>query len=416
MRPHRMATPEQQEQPSEPAAAPPEDMDAAAGERANAEAGESQAGLPSPMATVTIDVWRISGEHILQLTLGQDTTPSAVMEELVTVTGVPVKYQQLMHGGQILPPTPSLADQGLCDGATDEPLQLHLVAQAPSPAELDILQQGTEDECLLRYLVRARADLAKENEAGDFPLWQAVGAKKLERLQVLLNVRADPEQASLSGGEPVLLHAASTGNPAAVRMLLQARADPMRPYERRSGSFPLLMAIRNHWSDLTEYTECLVTLLQGRADPCQVNPRNGEFPLLCTAKNNRGDCMRVLLEWRADPLQAEEATGAFPLLLAAGSHYTEWPGHSECLNILLEARADPNQTNAKNGDFPLLVAAGNWRSDCLRALLAARADPHKVNEKTGATVLQRVRDNSRRDCMRAWKELVPEAPSSEHPG
>ena len=61
----------------------------------------------------------------------------------------------------------------------------------------------------------------------------------------------------------------------------------------------------------------LGSLLEGRADPNQMNPQDGAFPLLMAAQEGHADSVRSLLDGRADPNQISPQDQFFPLLLAA---------------------------------------------------------------------------------------------------
>ncbi|CAE7790576.1 CTTNBP2 [Symbiodinium sp. CCMP2456] len=102
-------------------------------------------------------------------------------------------------------------------------------------------------------------------------------------------------------------------------------------------------------------------LLRAKADPKQVNPRNGAFPLLMAANYGHTEPVRLLLEAKADPKQVNPQKGTFPLLVAAGK------GHTEPVRLLLEAKAAPEQRHPQFVT-PLELASGEGFTEVVEAL------------------------------------------------
>ena len=131
--------------------------------------------------------------------------------------------------------------------------------------------------------------------------------------------------------------AAEQGNKAAVKMLLEEKADPNEPANGYNET-PLQIAARKG------HTEVVKVLLGHGAD---INrPMNGGLtPLYSTVLNNRYSTMRLLLEQVADPNKPTD-DGFTPL------HKAAFDGNLEMTRALLQYRANPAQANV-HGKTPL---------------------------------------------------------------
>mmetsp|Transcript_70955 Transcript_70955/g.200280 ORF Transcript_70955/g.200280 Transcript_70955/m.200280 type:complete len:818 (+) Transcript_70955:115-2568(+) len=113
---------------------------------------------------------------------------------------------------------------------------LHRCVSAPSRSTRDA-SKGSENrgDTTTSLLLRARADVNAPNLMGEAPLLSAARSFHFAPFHVehtLLAARADPNLANLSTGTSPLMEAASRGNAALCRLLVEAAADPLRQNQR----------------------------------------------------------------------------------------------------------------------------------------------------------------------------------------
>jgi len=255
-------------------------------------------------------------------------------------------------------------------------------------------------------------------------------------LGVVLFVAVVRQGVPLQGaGESPVAAAAKTGDRAAVRRLITARADVNAP--ERDGSTALLWAVYN--SDL-EMAKALLAagatvdtanrfgvtpllqasrtgdvplveaLLSAGASPTLAHP-DGETPLMAVARAGRADAVRLLLAKGAGVNTADALQSQTALMWAAAE------GHTDVVQSLLEAGADPklqarvtSLTDRKHGDHPtggftaLMWAARNGHADVVQALATGGADLTQTNGD-GATATMIAIANDRFDIAKQLIEL-----------
>lgn len=147
----------------------------------------------------------------------------------------------------------------------------------------------------------------------------------LADLQGLLESFPEQKNHVDSTGASAVHHAAREGCLGGLQMLLQVRADPN--LQDATGISPAL------WATMREQTACLELLLKARADPNLPDSR-GFAPVHAAAKKIETESLQLLLQAKADPnLRDEHKTTA--------ASWADRLKRTECLALLLEARADP---------------------------------------------------------------------------
>ncbi|MEA2900806.1 MAG: uncharacterized protein QOH36_693 [Actinomycetota bacterium] len=185
-----------------------------------------------------------------------------------------------------------------------------------------------------------------------------VGAAR--QVASLLRKGAAPNSVGDGGSTPVYV-AALREDPAVVRLLLEAGADPNRESTGDGEGTPLCAAAS--WGK----SEVIHELLAHGADPNQresgVGGSAGYSPLLWASRGGHHETARMLLEVGADP--NADAEGDTPLCFAV-EH-----GSVAVVRVLLDHGADPRVANSA-GRTPLEIAEG-WASTDVEAELRRRA-------------------------------------------
>ena len=146
-----------------------------------------------------------------------------------------------------------------------------------------------------------------------------------------------------------------------IRMLLDAKADPDEAQD--NGVTPVYMAAQNGHAD------ALQLLLSAKADPDKAQD-NGVTPMYMAARNGHADALQLLLGAKADPDEAQD-NGVTPMYMAAQN------GHADALQLLLGAKADPDKALKDHDVTPMCMAAQNGHADALQLLIGAKADASK---------------------------------------
>jgi ankyrin repeat protein len=180
----------------------------------------------------------------------------------------------------------------------------------------------------VRAAIRAGADPAAVDDAGNAALGLAAAGGHLEAVEALVQAGSDPRKGG-GGGLTPLMQAARSGSVEVVRALLDAGAEVGAQDQRGR-----------------------TALVHGVAAGSAV--------------------IQALLAAGADPAATDE-TGATALHRAAED------GSLAAVEILIAAHADVNASVPHDGSTPLMVAAAGGHTDVVRALLAAKADPRRVN-------------------------------------
>src|SRR5712691_1459448 len=162
--------------------------------------------------------------------------------------------------------------------------------------------------------------------------------------------------APMAGGpDSRVADAAMRGDVAAVRALLQQRADVNGA--QGDGMDAL------HWAAEQGNQELAGLLLAAGAIPDAVTRIGRHTPLHIAAKGGHHLVVRRLVDAKAD-VRATTTTGAAPLHFAAAS------GSSETVTILLDGGADVNVREPEWGQTPLMFAAASGRTEVVKVLLA----------------------------------------------
>ena len=174
-----------------------------------------------------------------------------------------------------------------------------------------------------------------------------------------------------------LKRAASSGDLATVRALVEAGADVNATDEHGSGTL------------LTFHPDVVEYLLSKGADPNRQTNESGD-PILCgVAYFNNAQCVRLLLAAGADPNALVKDTAETALhgcVIGLGNNVTEADRH-EVVKLLIEHGADPNRRTVPGrdtaafwrdvrtrGETPLHRAAAYASEETIRFLLDAGAD------------------------------------------
>ena len=198
-----------------------------------------------------------------------------------------------------------------------------------------------DDVEIAELLIGAGASVDAANDHGVTPLSLACTNASATMAGMLLRAGANANSI-LPSGETALMTCSWTGNPEAVRLLLEHGAD-LAAREIRQGQTALMWALEQ------SHTAAARVLVEHGAD-VNAHSESGFTPLLFAAKHGDLDSVRMLLENGADvnagtPVRevtgrrrvAEVAPdGINPLLMAAAS------GHEHLALFLLENGADPN--------------------------------------------------------------------------
>jgi ankyrin repeat protein len=172
---------------------------------------------------------------------------------------------------------------------------------------------------------------------------------------------------------PVVAEAASKGDLAAVKKLIQQGADVN--VAQGDGMTAL------HWAAERGDAAMTDALLQARAN-VKATTRIGSYtPLHIASKSASAPIVKALLKAGADA-NAATTSGATPLHLAAAA------GSGDVVTALVASGAKPNTPEAEWGQTPLIFASEYDRPDAVKALLKAGADPKvrstamNLNEQT----------------------------------
>src|SRR5262249_31672798 len=164
---------------------------------------------------------------------------------------------------------------------------------------------------------------------------------------------------NLAAGRSDIADAAMKGDKAAVRALLERKADVNAP--QVDGAVAL------HWAVYKDDIELADMLLRAGAKPDVVN-REGITPLHMASLYGAAKMIDRLLKAGADPKRPGPA-GETMLMLAARN------GTPEAITLLIAAGVDVNAKEPIRGTTALMWAAEQKHPAAVRALLDAKADP-----------------------------------------
>jgi ankyrin repeat protein len=213
--------------------------------------------------------------------------------------------------------------------------------------------------------------------SGDSAVAKAVKSGDVAALRKLIAARADVNAPSGDGATPLLWAAHSSDiEMAKVLIAAGAKVDAANSY----GVTPLLQASRAGDAEMMD------VLLKAGADPQRAHTE-GETPLMAAAHSGSLAAVRLLLDRKVD-VNAVDSYQKITALMRASAE-----GHGEVVEALLKAGADPNKkahvtslTERRNADHPtggftaLMWAARNGHEDVVRRLAQGGAD---LNLKNG---------------------------------
>ncbi len=281
----------------------------------------------------------------------------------------------------------------------------------------------TGDHAAAQRLIRSGADVNAANRYGVTPLLVAAQRGTAELIDLLLKSGANVKtaEAKLPEGQTLLMHAARTGQIAALKSLIAAGSNP-NARETRTGTTAAIWAatgsranaIRvlaeagadlNVLSKITSYPHTqngvlLSGLEEGYSYVGQtVLPRGGWSAVMFAAREGATEAVRALAESGAN-LNLTDPEGTTALIIAVIN------GHYDVVAALIEKGADPNIADIK-GMTPLYAAVDmhtigdtfgrpypakpviDGSLDAARVLIKGGAD---VNARLKAPILKRVYD------------------------
>jgi ankyrin repeat protein len=279
------------------------------------------------------------------------------------------------------------------------------------------------DRAAVQRLIRSGADVNAANRYGVTPLLLASQRGNSDLIGVLLKAGASVSaaEAKLAESQTLLMHAARTGNVAAVKALVAAGSNP-NARETRTGTTAAIWAavagradaIRvlaeagadlDVQSKITSYPHTqngvlLSGLEEGYSYVGQtVLPRGGWSAAMFAAREGAADAVRALADSGAN-LNLTDPEGTTALIIAVIN------GHYDVVEALVEKGADPNIADIK-GMTPLYAAVDmhtigdtfgrpyparpviDGSLDAARVLITSGAD---VNARLKAPILKRVYD------------------------
>jgi ankyrin repeat protein len=210
--------------------------------------------------------------------------------------------------------------------------------------------------------------------AGADEYFQVIRENQLPALRRMVADKATVNVAGERGVTP-LLYAAAFGSPEAVKILLDAGADPRA--KNALGATALIWGINS--------PEKVALLLKKGAD-VNASTNLGKTPLLVAAQQDGSEAVvKMLLAKGADINCRDKAQGLTPLLAAA------FADNGAVAKLLIARGADVNV--ADNAKFSALInAAGNGNLELVQLLLAKGANVNAVSgkdfEKTKNGVLE----------------------------
>ncbi|HZF28350.1 MAG TPA: ankyrin repeat domain-containing protein [Gammaproteobacteria bacterium] len=206
-----------------------------------------------------------------------------------------------------------------------------------------------DDLEMVKTLLVAGADFRVANRTGVRPVYLATVNGSAGVIDALLGAGEDASAVLTAEGETVLMLTAQTGNPAAVKLLLDHGADPN--VQQLHGQTALMWAAEEGHTDVVKLLVdrgASVALASAAATKADRRPAGGLTALLFAARQGHLDTARALLDGGADVNQVA-ADSTSPLLIAVVN------GHYELASMLLERGANPSLADAK-GRTPLFAA------------------------------------------------------------
>jgi ankyrin repeat protein len=261
---------------------------------------------------------------------------------VVAFTGTVAAQQQTNQPLSVSVSVAGDVNRATPDGTTP----LHVAVRAGDmPRVQALLHAGANVNAATRYANVTPITLAAIN--GDAAM-----------IDVLLKAGADPNTAN-GEGETVLMRAARTGNPQAVKALIDHGAD-VNAHEGWFQQTALMWAAAQNHGDAARALIMAGADMNARAIVPDIpiptdnagglpsQAANGQTPLLYAARNGAIDAIRALADSGAN-LDLADRNGISPL------SYALLNGHYDAAAVLLDKGADPNVVDI-TGRGPLFVA------------------------------------------------------------
>jgi ankyrin repeat protein len=256
-------------------------------------------------------------------------------------------------------------------------------------------------------------DVNAKNEAGQTALWYA-SRNGHDRVVRLLLERDDVDQNSNDGyGRTPRLRLGRDnvktdihGDPSTLerphlRIAENGRNEAVNPNHRRhSGSTPLLLAASNG-------DEAMVRLILQQGDNPDPRGQNGDTPLICAARNGHEGVVQLLLECPGVDADANNEASQTPLWCAAEN------GHDGVVRQLLASDdVDPNAKD-EDGWTPLMIAADKGHVPVVQLLLQRPDVDLNSKDENGWTALTIAADKGHEPVVKLLLQRPDVDPNSK---
>jgi len=198
-----------------------------------------------------------------------------------------------------------------------------------------------------------------------------LGHAQIARL--LLTLAPSSAARTDEGGRTPLYEAARGGQPATLRLLIEA-APQLASVGRPNGILPLHVAVCSNIPDCRSAEVVRLLLAAAPATATAFDLLDGQLPLMCAAENGHLGAMRLLLA--AAPEAASmvtvdlevrnESDGAWTAL-----HYAADSGNLDAIRLLLDAAPASAAITTPDGRTALHLAACSGKPGAIRLLLDA---------------------------------------------
>jgi ankyrin repeat protein len=236
---------------------------------------------------------------------------------------------------------------------------------------------------------------------GTTELFRAAWRNDTAMVDLALRAGSDDVNVANEYGATALYVAAENADGPVVSKLLDARADPNKAL--LSGETPLMQAARRGKLDVVQL------LLSRGADPNAKESNGGQTALMWAIFERHPDVADALIKSGAD-IHAKSNGGSTALMFAAQQ------GDEQSTRLLLAAGADPNEKMQMSGFTPLIIASILGHEGVAVQLLEKGADPDAIDTKGFAVLHHAVRNKTAVSIVKALLEhgVNPNIPLSAH--